>query len=234
MGINYGQPPIVSKGLAFCVDFLDKNSYPSSGTTVTEMITGGTGTVDGATFGDGVFSFDGTNDTIGKFTTGTGNLYSMGCWFYLNGAFNNSSGAKGLVRMSEPGGTSTSSGTCLGLGSITGLLSGEVITMMTFESSTHGRTGVLNITIGVGWHYAVVNWNGSSYDIHLDGTKQSVSHGSNGQAALTSFDKVSFGRGYQSEVCIDGKMGPLHFYNQQLTDADVLQNFNAQRGRFGV
>ena len=35
---------------------------------------------------------------------------------------------------------------------------------------------------------------------------------------LTSFDKVSFGRGYQSEVCIDGKMGPLHFYNQQLTD----------------
>ena len=67
MGINYGPPPIVSKGLAFCVDFLDKNSYPSSGTTVTEMITGGTGTVDGATFGDGVFSFDGTNDTIGKF-----------------------------------------------------------------------------------------------------------------------------------------------------------------------
>ena len=42
---------------------------------------------------------------------------------------------------------STSSGTCLGLGGITGLLSNEVLTMMTFESSTHGRTGVLNITI---------------------------------------------------------------------------------------
>ena len=64
------------------------------------MITGGTGTVDGVTFG--VFSFDGTNDTIGKFTTGTGSLYSMGCWFYLNETFNNSSGVKGLVRMSEP------------------------------------------------------------------------------------------------------------------------------------
>ena len=234
MGINYGPPALIQKGLGLCVDFTDKNSYPGSGTTVTDIMTGGTGTVSGATFEDGVFSFDGTNDTIGKFTTGTGNLYSMGCWFYLNGTFSALSGAKGLVRMSEPGGTSTSSGTCLGLGGITGLLGNEVITMMTFESSTHGRTGVTNITIGVGWHYAVVNWNGSSYDIHLDGTKQSVTHGNNGQAALTSFDKVSFGRGYQSEVCIDGKMGPLHIYNQQLTDAEVLHNFNSQRFRFGI
>ena len=221
-------------GVAFSVDFSDKSCYPGSGTTVTDAFTGGTGTVDGATFADGVFSFDGTNDTIGKFTTGTGNLYNMGCWFYLNGAFTNSSGAKGLVRMSEPAGGVPNSGGCLGLGGITGLLSNEVITMMTFESSTHGRTGVVNITIGVGWHYAVVNWNGSSYDIHLDGTKQSVSHGSSGQAALTTFDDVTIGRGYQTEYSQEGKMGPLHFYNKQLTDAEVLHNFNALRGRFGI
>lgn len=227
-------PDLIKKGLGFCVDPSDKNCYAGSGTTVTDLITEGTGTITGATLSDGVFDFDGTNDEIGKFTTGTGNMYSMGCWFHLDSAFNNSSGAKGLVRMSEPAGGVPSSGGCLGLGGITGLISGEVITMMTYESSTHGRTGVQNITIGVGWHYAVVNWNGSSYDIHLDGTKQTVVNGSHGQAALTTFDDITIGRGYQTEVCIDGKMGPLHFYNQQLTDAEVLHNFNVQKGRFGL
>ena len=39
-----------------------------------------------------------------------------------------------------------------------------------------------------------------------NGTKQSVTHGSHHQLCndITSFDKVSFGRGYQTEVCIDG------------------------------
>ena len=234
MANQYGAKPIVTEGLAFCVDYVDHTSYPGSGNTVTDIITGGTGTNDGATFSDGVFSFDGTNDTIGKFTTGAGNMYNMGCWFYVNGAFNSSSGAKGLVRFNEPAGGVPTSGGCLGLGGITGLISNEVITLMTFDSSTHGRRGVQNITIGVGWHYASANWNGSSYDIHLDGTKQTVVDGSNGGCPLTTFEAITIGRGYQSEVCIDGKMGPFHFYNKQLTDSQVLQNFKAQRDRFGV
>ena len=32
----------------------------------------------------------------------------------------------------------------------------------------------------------------------------------------------------------NGEIGPVHVYNRELTAAEVLQNFNAQRGRFGV
>ena len=31
-----------------------------------------------------------------------------------------------------------------------------------------------------------------------------------------------------------GDQGPLLIYNRQLTASEVLQNYNAQRGRFGV
>ena len=55
-------------------------------------------------------------------------MYSMGCWFHLDRFNNIYMGAKGLVRMSEP--MVSQNGGCLGLGGITGLISGEVITMM--------------------------------------------------------------------------------------------------------
>ena len=32
----------------------------------------------------------------------------------------------------------------------------------------------------------------------------------------------------------DGKIGPIKIYNRVLTPAEVRQNFNAYRGRFGI
>ena len=32
----------------------------------------------------------------------------------------------------------------------------------------------------------------------------------------------------------NGEIGPVHVYNRELTATEVLQNFNAQRGRFGI
>ena len=45
--------------------------------------------------------------------------------------------------------------------------------------------------------------------------------------------RVRFGGGDLHEF--EGKMGPTRVYKgRALSDAEVLQNFNAQRGRFGV
>ena len=43
MAFHNGAKPIVTEGLAFCVDYVDHTSYPGSGNTVTDIITGGTG-----------------------------------------------------------------------------------------------------------------------------------------------------------------------------------------------
>ena len=63
MAFNHN-PQIVHKNLIFCFDALDKNSYPGTGTTWTDMISDATTTLTNSpTFNSaGYFDFDGSND----------------------------------------------------------------------------------------------------------------------------------------------------------------------------
>ena len=63
MAFNHN-PQIVHKDLIFCFDALDKNSYPGTGTTWTDMISNATTTLTNSpTFNSaGYFDFDGSND----------------------------------------------------------------------------------------------------------------------------------------------------------------------------
>ena len=64
MANHYGALPIVSKGLVFCVDAKDKDSYPGSGTTWTDVVNSRPGTITNSpTFNSsGYFDLDGSND----------------------------------------------------------------------------------------------------------------------------------------------------------------------------
>ena len=66
MANHYGALPIVSKGLVFCVDAKDKDSYPGSGTTWTDVVNSRPGTITNSpTFNSsGYFDFDGSNDYV--------------------------------------------------------------------------------------------------------------------------------------------------------------------------
>ena len=234
-------PDLIRQGLGFCLDPTDKNCYVGSGTTVTDLITEGTGTIaNNAAVSDGCFSFPGNSstDTIGTWTNISGNMYCLGVWFYVDNITNSSSGASGILRYKLGHGGNTGNSGAISLGGVTGLLSGEVLTMLSKETSAsqHERRGVLNITIGVGWHYAVFNYNGTTYDIWLDNVSQTVTNGSQGAVPLVTCDNITLGKSNSNgENSIDGKIGPMHIYTKRaLTDAEVSQNFNAQRGRFGV
>ena len=67
MAYAFGAPSIVQDGLVFYVDAANGDSYPGSGTTVTDLIGINNGTISGATFTNvnaGVWDFDGTDDKI--------------------------------------------------------------------------------------------------------------------------------------------------------------------------
>ena len=69
MGTTYHNKPIVTDGLVLCVDPANKESYPGSGTTVTDLIGNDhNGTLENGTgFNSsnfGIFTFDGANDYI--------------------------------------------------------------------------------------------------------------------------------------------------------------------------
>jgi hypothetical protein len=40
--------------------------------------------------------------------------------------------------------------------------------------------------------------------------------------------------GFQSSQCFPGKYSNVTFYNRSLSSAEIIQNFNALRGRFGL
>lgn len=76
----------IYENLVFYIDPLDRNSYPGSGTTVTDMMGNGTsGTLSNADVSDGGFSFDGSSNGLLSFTKDStlDNIFSGGgtiCW----------------------------------------------------------------------------------------------------------------------------------------------------------
>ena len=77
-GIN-----LARDGLLVCVDALDKNSYPGSGTTWTNLVGGTDLTFSGATF-DSTYpaiNFDNSNDTITCSSITCGDIWTQQCFY---------------------------------------------------------------------------------------------------------------------------------------------------------
>jgi hypothetical protein len=89
-------------------------------------------------------------------------------------------------------------------------------------------------TIPAGWHIYTFNWNGSSYDIWIDGAKKTTYHMTAPAALFQGVVKVSLGWNQGWNYYFKGKMGCVRCYDTSLTDQQIKQNFNAQRSRFGV
>ena len=63
MGILVGEKKIVGKGLVFCVDAKNKQSYAGSGTAWNDLVNSNNGTLtNGPVHNGDYFTFDGTND----------------------------------------------------------------------------------------------------------------------------------------------------------------------------
>ena len=216
MGINYGPKPIVSKGLAFCVDFLDKNSYPGSGTTATDMITGGTGTISGATFGDGVFSFDGSNDRID-----CGNILSFTSNFSICAWMKSSDQNNYAVAI----GKTDNNGYSMQMRA-----SNNRFQMNINDGSWKAAFYTVSPIDNGNWYYVVGTHDGTTIKIYVNAVK-----GTDASAGSATTNTASFYIGAESSGnYFKGDIGPVQVYNIALSATEVLQNFNAQRGRFGV
>ena len=92
-----------------------------------------------------------------------------------------------------------------------------------------------NTSTGVWYHYAF-SYNHSTYvkKIYRNGVSLSVTPVQT-QTAYEGTGTVRIGATYSSGgEYADGKISNSKLYNRVLTDAEVAQNFNALRGRFGI
>lgn len=67
----------------------------------------------------------------------------------------------------------------------------------------------------------------------LNGSAWTANYTSRSNTALVAAGAIRIGTGYAG-VVTDGYISAVSCYNRMLSDAEVLQNFNATRGRFGL
>ena len=222
-------PKIVTDGLILCVDAGDKNSYPGSGTTWSDLSGNGNDvTLSGATFDSnfkGSFDFDGSND-VGETGSNIGisgtNSRTFDFWCNVHG-----DQQRNIVAMGGNGNSAlfetmvyTGGGYLQAIGHYYG--SG----MDTLSSLPSKDTVNVNE-----WNHIVHMYNGSSVSIYTNG----VFSNAKSLSLNTSDSVVRIGRNvYTPSNYFNGNISSLKIYNKALTESEVLQNYNAQRIRFGV
>ena len=249
MGIRRGSisTPIIADGLVFNMDPANRAStIPSTSTTICKdtINTSRTGNFEsGTSFNpnyNGVYSFDGSDDYINITTLSDlpvgASTRTMGVWFRCT---NTDNSERSMISY----GTSST---------------GRIYTIY-LTNTTYGTNGQLrfggwstDITFDTAnlkdsnWHYAVIAYNGTGLLVWLDGevvTNGTWSAGGAGGADTTPFDcslNTAAG-GTPSYFWIgrrwgrfSGDIGNSHLYNRVLSTNEVLHNYNALKGRFGL
>ena len=96
--------------------------------------------------------------------------------------------------------------------------------------------------IGAGWHHVVWTFNNTTKATYcyVDGVAQTFTNygGTATTAYLTSrsltYSEINIGATWVPSEYFEGNIANTQIYNRALTAADVLQNFNAQKDRFGL
>ncbi len=232
MGTKYNNR-IVTDGLVLCLDAGDHKSYSGTGTTWTDRSGGGHNATlhNGPTFSNvngGVFSFDQANDFA--------NTYKNGSELNLS---EDSFSLEIAIKQNESPPTSNSQGHA-GFGGFPSALSikntsryfadlhnpSDTRTSLDFHDSSFYSANQYN------WMVLCVTVNGETVKTYTNGDYYQSATISSGLQSFQSDDfTVANGYGYYRSY---SNIAYVRLYNKPLTDAEVLQNFNAQRGRFGI
>ena len=216
----YVGPDIVDDGLVFAVDAGSTRSYPGSGTTTTSLVGSNTGTLsNGVAYSSangGSFDFDGVDDYIDTTFTIPAGDRSLEFWVYYNTLSSTSGNSYSLMGVQQTGGKYLYSG-------IKSDGSGY-----SYAGNT-GGTYSYTFSAATWYHIACVMDSGTARH-YVNGVQEDTKTYTSSIASTT---EVMIGAVNQQHE-IDGLVPLTRIYNKALTAAQVLQNYNAQRSRFGL
>lgn len=180
-------------------------------------------------------TFDATNDYLTVTPASTFNLYCLELWLYNNNTVpNNDTNIGGNAAGYQQAVTFNNSYYGIALGGWTGGATNEAVQIYTYDATAGYKMTYNRDAVPVGWHNWTFNWNGATYDIWVDGRKTTTYAHSQGHANLTGITTLIIGGSLNQPYYFNGKISVVKCYSSNLTDADVLQNFNALRGRYGL
>ena len=230
---------IIADGLVFNMDTANRSSYPRTGPTIYDTVGNITGTLSGdggnnntpqwQDTNKGIFDFDGVDDSIDTATFTSQPLNHLNIWF---------SRTAGITTTGVP-----SNKTLLGWGtngSLSGIWFGSFTngatdeTILLYQSFQSNNLTYIRDTEDSNFHNLTINWNGTTYDMYLDGTLRTTYPGSLGTLAQFNIDHLNLGRSNNSSYHHTGNIANVQIYNRALSSTEILHNYNALKGRFGL
>ena len=235
MGIS-GGPDLVQDGLVIALDATDKNSYPGSGATWYDVSGNGNNGIlyNGASFSNNAMIFDGSNDyfqaninstildgdpnfTVEFFVKRTADFIYGGFWGI---------GGAGQGYSIEGWTPSTNE-----------------IHMDLYDSTrlSSGVTYPLNTWVHVAWTKSGTAISTSTVKLYVNGVLTSLTltrSQTTGPRYNTSTSGVGIALGRINGDASGNNapitMGCFRIYSRQLSTTEVIQNYNAQKSRFGL
>jgi hypothetical protein len=223
MAVQYASGKIVTNGLILALNAADKNSYPGSGNTWYDL---SGNNAHGSITGSVVFIDAGSQSYFNFATAGDGNYISSSIsQNYLDFTavfqpdFTRVGGANvaGLISNGSPASYTDKSlrfGGVNGTGPWATANPGDGNDWASGTATTYYRNGIISNTLVSGWNIF------GGYRTNQSGFPLSFAYflGSSAYPA----------RSFQ------GKLACIYMYNRQLSAAEQLQNYNAQKSRFGL
>ena len=227
MVVNRDYENVITSGLTMLLDAGFVPSYPKSGVTWSDLsYNGNNGTLtNGPTYSSsngGTIVFDGTNDYVNGPAISaqlTGDITVEG-WIYIT------SGPSDWVRIIGTGANPS--------GNRTFGLWYDVNRRLLWQRYGTNNVGVqpTNVLSYNTWYYVAATTSGNSHSVYLNGT--SIGSSTVAGPWTASNETITIGSAVGIHTYLTGNISIARIYNRGLSASEILQNFNAQKSRFGL
>ena len=233
---QYNETNIVRSGSLLYVDAGIANSYPGSGTTWTDLSGNSNSStlINGPTFSTangGSITFDGSNDYAQFNTSIKGantDSFTLACFMKCSSY---GTGVAALVRGRDEAGA-FSEGWSMYVGANSAGRPEISVVTTTPSIAAHTTTSDTAVSTNT-WFYVVGVWTaGTSLAVYVNGVlqKSTANTTTNLRNSSTGFVLGTAG----VSAYYGATIATAQAYNRVLSAAEILQNFNALRGRFGI
>lgn len=234
----YRGPKLYNDGLVLALEAGSNRSYPGSGTVWKDLSGyGNNGTLANSPTHEGNhFSFDGTNDHVELDQNGASTATNVAHTGYGNftGAYNDAYTIEIIIRTTDSGGNSIFgqpiiSDLSSGIWGALSMRSGK-FSFALYDSSWKYVESTSDINDGVFHHCVVVHHADETVDIYVDGVQEQQGVTRLIRPTSRYFKMITLMEGYNAAYH-DGELSTVRVYDQALTQDQVVQNYNAFKGR---
>jgi hypothetical protein len=220
-------PNIVTDGLVFAYDAGSERSYSGSGTTASNIIDSSTGTlVNGVAFNSangGYWEFDGTDDYI-SIANANSPQFTANQSFTISYTLKLNTITGGFWAPVMKGYFSQSYGHLI--------INDDLLVYTDADSSPEYTFNNVFTNDANKWVFITQTYDGNIIYLYRNG--EFFGQSGTGIGFTTSTLPLYFGSNGATNYYLDGSMATVKMYNKALSAAEVTQNFNAQKSRFGL